>query len=247
MIKKFTPQSGQSEGDGEDIYNDGLDELGAGDVAAGYPSDSAVESSLSETADSPPEMEFGEPFVYPSPATSDGPPTEQPATPGAAPKPFSGFSQKSQKNQPNISTQPAYSSYQAGYGLDSMKKNILANDVEVKGTIKFDDELIFDGRLEGEVVSEGTLILGENSEVQGEVKTKAVSLSGRVQGNITVEEKCELKGRAQLIGDLKAARLVIEEGATFVGRSEVTPNKVNMPRQESLRAEDEAQGRAAAR
>jgi cytoskeletal protein CcmA (bactofilin family) len=110
-----------------------------------------------------------------------------------------------------------------------MKKNILANDVEVKGTIKFDDELIFDGRLEGEVVSEGTLILGENSEVQGEVKTKSVSLSGRVQGNITVEEKCELKGRAQLIGDLKAARLVIEEGATFVGRSEVTPNKVNMP------------------
>ncbi len=125
-----------------------------------------------------------------------------------------------------------------------MKKNILANDVEIKGTIKFDDELIFDGRLEGEVVSEGTLILGENSEIQGEVKTKAVSLSGRVQGNITVEEKCELKGRAQLIGDLKAARLVIEEGATFVGRSEVTPNKVNMPLA-GLRTEE--QGRSAAK
>ncbi len=120
-----------------------------------------------------------------------------------------------------------------------MKKNILANDVEIKGTIKFDDELIFDGRLEGEVLSEGTLILGENSEIQGEVKTKAVSLSGRVQGNITVEEKCELKGRAQLIGDLKAARLVIEEGATFVGRSEVTPNKVNMPLT-SLRGEEQS-------
>ncbi len=112
-----------------------------------------------------------------------------------------------------------------------MKKNTLANDVEVKGTIRFDDELIFDGKIEGEVHSEaGTLILGENSEVQGEVKTKAVSLSGRVQGNITVAEKCELKGRAQLIGDLKATRLVIEEGATFVGRSEVTPDGSSYPR-----------------
>ncbi len=126
-----------------------------------------------------------------------------------------------------------------------MKKNILANDVEIKGTIKFEDELIFDGRLEGEVHSEGTLILGENSDVQGEVQTKSVSLSGKVQGNITVQEKCELKGRAQLIGDLKAARLVIEEGATFVGRSEVTPNRVNMPRQEGASGRTD-EGRAAA-
>ncbi len=120
----------------------------------------------------------------------------------------------------------------------SMKKNILASDVEVKGTIKFDEELIFDGKIDGEFLSEGTLILGENSDVQGEVKTRAVSLSGRVQGNITVDEKCELKGRAQLIGDLKAARLVIEEGATFVGRSEVTPNRVNMPKGEGFRLDE---------
>lgn len=123
-----------------------------------------------------------------------------------------------------------------------MKKNILSNDVEIKGTIRFNDELLFDGKLEGEVISDGTLILGENSEVQGEIRTKAVSLSGRVQGNITVEEKCELKGRAQLIGDLKAARLVIEEGATFVGRSEVTPNRASLPKTDSPRPEDSRPG-----
>ncbi|MGC1296842.1 MAG: polymer-forming cytoskeletal protein, partial [Alloacidobacterium sp.] len=48
---------------------------------------------------------------------------------------------------------------------------------------------------------------------------------GTVHGNITVQERCELHSHSQLIGDLKAARLVIEEGATFVGKSEVTPNK----------------------
>jgi cytoskeletal protein CcmA (bactofilin family) len=45
---------------------------------------------------------------------------------------------------------------------------------------------------------------------------------GKVQGNIIVNERCELKSKCTLQGDLKAARLIIEEGATFVGKSEVT-------------------------
>ena len=107
-------------------------------------------------------------------------------------------------------------------------KNILSSDVEIKGSIKFQNDLIVDGKVEGEILSPGILTVGENAEVRGEIKTKSVTVHGKVQGNITVEERCELKARAQLIGDLKAARLVIEEGATFVGKSEVTPNRVAM-------------------
>jgi cytoskeletal protein CcmA (bactofilin family) len=112
-------------------------------------------------------------------------------------------------------------------------KNHLSADVEIKGSIKFQNELTIDGKVEGEITSPGVLVIGENSEVRGEIKTKSVTVHGKVQGNITVEERCELKGRAQLIGDLKAARLVIEEGATFVGKSEVAPKggvKIEAPR-----------------
>lgn len=115
-------------------------------------------------------------------------------------------------------------------------KNILASDVEIKGSIKFQNELIIDGKVEGEINSPGVLTIGENAEVRGEVKTKSVTVLGKVHGNITVDERCELKTRAQLIGDLKAARLTIEEGATFVGKSEVTPNKVAMKQPEVVRA-----------
>ncbi len=107
-------------------------------------------------------------------------------------------------------------------------KNILSSDIVIKGSIKFQNELIFDGKLEGEISSPGILTVGENAEIRGEIKTKSVTVLGKVHGNITVEERCELKTRAQLIGDLKAARLQIEDGATFVGKSEVTPNKVAM-------------------
>jgi cytoskeletal protein CcmA (bactofilin family) len=105
-------------------------------------------------------------------------------------------------------------------------KNVLANDVDIKGTIKFENELIFDGKIEGEIISDaGSLTIGKNASVHGEVKTKSVVVHGSVTGNISVTERCELKASSQLTGDLKAMRIVIEEGATFIGKSEVTPNK----------------------
>src|SRR5438477_3471975 len=115
-------------------------------------------------------------------------------------------------------------------------KNILSADVEIKGSIKFQNELTVDGKVEGEINSNGALTVGENAEIKGEIKTKSVIVLGKVHGNITVEERCELKGHAVLYGDLKATRLVIEDGATFVGKSEVTPNKVAMRQPEVVRA-----------
>ena len=111
---------------------------------------------------------------------------------------------------------------------ENPNKNILSKDVEIKGNIRFTNELIIDGKIEGEIFSEGVLTVGENADIRGEVKTKSVTVLGKVVGNITVTERAELKARAHLVGDLKAARLVIEEGATFVGKSEVTTNKATL-------------------
>jgi cytoskeletal protein CcmA (bactofilin family) len=116
-------------------------------------------------------------------------------------------------------------------------KNLLSADVEIKGSIKFQSELTIDGKVEGEIASSGVLTVGENAEIKGEIKTKSVTVLGKVHGNITVDERCELKSHAVLYGDLKATRLVIEDGATFVGKSEVTPNKVAMRQPEIVRTD----------
>ena len=107
------------------------------------------------------------------------------------------------------------------------EKNSLLKDVEIKGSIKFAKELNFDGNLEGNISSpEGILTVGQNAKVRGDVATKTVILKGNVNGNITVLERCELHTNAQLIGDLKAVRLSLEDGATLLGRLEVNPNKI---------------------
>ncbi len=109
---------------------------------------------------------------------------------------------------------------------DIQNKNLLSKDVEIKGSLKFANEFTFDGKIEGEISSgDGILTIGESGDVHGEIKAKSVIVMGKVQGNITVAERCELRSRSALIGDLHASRLIIEEGATFVGKSEVTPNK----------------------
>jgi cytoskeletal protein CcmA (bactofilin family) len=109
-------------------------------------------------------------------------------------------------------------------------RNHLSSDVEIKGTLKFQNDLVFDGKIEGEIQSNATLTVGKSAHVQGEVKSKTIIIHGSVQGNIEAVERIELKATGQLIGDLRAARIMIEDGATFVGKSEVSPNKSSLPR-----------------
>ncbi len=103
----------------------------------------------------------------------------------------------------------------------SSNKNVLSSDVEIKGTIKFSNDLIIDGRIEGEVVSDGSLTVGENANVKGDIRTKSVVVFGKVDGNITVKDQCDLKANAEIVGDIKAGTLSIEGGATFMGNSQV--------------------------
>ncbi len=124
----------------------------------------------------------------------------------------------------NISSTPA----PAASGSSQPAKqatNYLSSDVEITGTLTFKKDLVFDGKMNGEITSDAALTLGANAYVEGEILTQSVVIRGSVKGNVTVEDKCELRGSAQLIGDLKAARLVMEESATLVGRTEVTPKK----------------------
>src|SRR5215471_881578 len=99
----------------------------------------------------------------------------------------------------------------------------LSSDVEIKGSIKFHKELLIDGKVEGKIKSDGLLTIGENADIRAEIKVKSITVYGKLQGNMTVGERCELKSTATMQGDLKAPRLVIEEGATFIGQSEL-PN-----------------------
>ncbi len=105
-------------------------------------------------------------------------------------------------------------------------KNVLNSDVEVKGTLKFSGELTFDGKLDGDINSEGVLNLGDNATIKGTIDVGSVVVRGKITGNLVAKDKVELKAKTELFGDIRASKLVIEEGVTYVGKTEVNPNKV---------------------
>jgi cytoskeletal protein CcmA (bactofilin family) len=106
-------------------------------------------------------------------------------------------------------------------------KNVLGADVEIKGNLKFSGELTFEGKLEGEIQTDGTLNLGDSAVIDGNINAQSVVVRGKISGNIIAKEKIEIKAKTELFGDIRASKLAVEEGVTFVGKTEVNPNKVS--------------------
>ena len=97
---------------------------------------------------------------------------------------------------------------------------ILSRGVAIKGTVKFSEELLIDGDVEGKI-SGGTLTIGEHATIRGEIRTASVRVRGNVEGNIFARERCELQAGCTLKGDIEAPRFVVDENASFLGSAKV--------------------------
>ena len=86
-----------------------------------------------------------------------------------------------------------------------------------EGKLIFNEIVRMDGVFKGEVESEGTLIAGETSEVQGEIKVGVLIVSGNLKGNVKASKKVELRKPANVEGNINTPILVVEEGVTFNG------------------------------
>ena len=102
---------------------------------------------------------------------------------------------------------------------------LLSQGVSIKGSVKFLNELLIDGEMEGTIESTGTLTIGEHAYIRGEIRTKSVEVQGTVEGNIFVTEHCELHAGCTLRGDIEAPRLVVNENVTFLGNAKVGTGK----------------------
>lgn len=149
---------------------------------------------------------------------------EQPVRPAApAPRPETRAPETPVPATPSYSAQPAAAPARPSA---SATRNVLSSDVEIKGTVKFTNDLVVDGKIEGEIHSEGNLTVGENARIRAEIKTSTVVVYGKVHGNLTATDRIELKASAEVVGDIKTKTLSIEAGAIFVGKSTVgTPTQ----------------------
>src|SRR5512143_860919 len=93
----------------------------------------------------------------------------------------------------------------------------LGEGTSFKGTLTFEGTVRIDGRLEGEIFTKDTLVVGEGAQVNASIHAGVVVISGTVHGNITAERKIEIHASGRLFGNISTPSLVIEEGVVFEG------------------------------
>jgi len=100
----------------------------------------------------------------------------------------------------------------------------LGADAVFKGQLQFEKGMRLLGKFEGEITSEGQLVVAEGATLHGDVKAGAIRIDGQVKGNLNATAKVQLSASARLEGDLQTTRLEVAEGAVLIGRCVVGVN-----------------------
>jgi cytoskeletal protein CcmA (bactofilin family) len=94
--------------------------------------------------------------------------------------------------------------------------------VKIVGQIFSKEDLYIDGDIEGTVEAlENRLTIGPHGTAKAGIKAREVVLQGTIQGNVEAAEKMEIKKDARLVGDVRTARIMIEDGAYFKGSIDI--------------------------
>lgn len=103
-------------------------------------------------------------------------------------------------------------------------QSVIASEVEINGTIKSTGPMRIDGKLDGELQCGGDAVIGKSATIKGNLVVNSVTVEGTINGNITAKDRIEMKSSARVMGDIRAKRLAVEDGVTFIGKSEVNPS-----------------------
>ncbi|MGA2109560.1 MAG: polymer-forming cytoskeletal protein, partial [Syntrophorhabdales bacterium] len=94
---------------------------------------------------------------------------------------------------------------------------VIADDLHIKGTITFATSLMIKGTLEGEIISEGLLVVGPTAKIGATIVTKSLVSHGEIKGDVTASEQVVLKQTAVQTGNITTPYIVVENGSVFNG------------------------------
>jgi len=112
------------------------------------------------------------------------------------------------------------------YGSSS---TVFGQTMKIIGEVTSDEELRLDGELEGSLNLRNKLTIGPTSKVNANIKAKEVVIFGTVKGNVEAENRISLRAGASIVGDIKTAGIVIEDGAYFKGGIDISRADAEKP------------------
>ena len=101
---------------------------------------------------------------------------------------------------------------------DNSELSFVGQRTSIEGKIKTEGSIRIDGRLVGEVMAKANAAVGLSGNVEGSIAAQNISIAGKVNGTAMAGEKLVLEAKSVMRGDIRAAKLVVDEGAMFDGR-----------------------------
>ncbi len=100
-------------------------------------------------------------------------------------------------------------------------ETIIGNGTTINGMVEVVGILRVDGKLEGELKSQGDVIIGETGNVAASIKAKNVTVAGKVSGNVEATGRLDILPTGKVLGDIRVGQLAISDGATFQGKCDM--------------------------
>lgn len=95
---------------------------------------------------------------------------------------------------------------------------VIARSCRIEGTLSGSGDVNIQGRFKGEISGSGQLLISETGDAEARLHARSIVVAGKVHGDMSADEKIELKPSANLRGNITAPRILIQEGATFEGQ-----------------------------
>ncbi len=106
-------------------------------------------------------------------------------------------------------------------GTRSEEATVISRGVKIEGKLSCSGNIRLDGEVQGDISSQGIVIIGENGGVSGQINADSVTIGGKVTGTIRAKDKVVLEAKANLKGDIITKTLLVEAGAIFNGNSKM--------------------------
>lgn len=111
--------------------------------------------------------------------------------------------------------------------IESKLPNMIGPGTKIVGNIETNGDIRIDGNIEGNIISKGKVVIGNNGVVKGEIVCSNAEVSGSVNGKMNVSELLSLKVTSKVNGDIKSGKLSIEPGALFSGTCSMGHNSLS--------------------
>ena len=109
--------------------------------------------------------------------------------------------------------------------------NIIGKGTVVQGKVVSEGSLHIDGKIIGDIVTNENVEIGLIGTVSGNIQAKSVKIAGKVEGKIDSNDSLTFSSKAIVRGDIKAAKLIIEEGAQFNGNCAMVNGQTAKPKE----------------